>query len=176
MPDKQRLRLAGRVRESIVDGPGLRYVIFTQGCPHTCPGCHNPHTWPPEGGEETPVSLLLSEIRRDTLLRGITLSGGEPFLQAGVLAGLAQAARAGGLDVWTFSGYTWEELTEAQSPDWMSLLAQTDVLVDGRYVQARKTYKLRFRGSLNQRLIDVKKSLEAGRVIFWEHEKEILKF
>ena len=162
------IRIAGRVRESIVDGPGIRYVIFTQGCPHACPGCHNPNTWPMEGGVDMRVSTLLSEIQRDALLQGITLTGGEPFLQAGALAVLAESVRAGGLDVWIYTGYTWEELLDAPNPEWLMLLAQTDILVDGRFEQSLKSYGLRFRGSANQRLIDVKKSMVAGLAVLWE--------
>ena len=162
------LRLSGRVRESTVDGPGLRYAVFTQGCPHACPGCHNPHSWPLEGGEQISVAELLLDIRRDKLLRGVTLTGGEPFLQAGPLAVLAQAARTCGLDVWAYTGYTWEQLRRAGDPDWPALLLQTDVLVDGRYERERREYRLRFRGSANQRLIDVGKSLDAGHVVLWE--------
>jgi len=162
------LRLAGRVRESIVDGPGLRYTLFAQGCPHRCPSCQNPHTWPLEGGEEIDIDTLRKEILSDSLLRGVTLSGGEPFLQAGVLSLLAQEVQAAGLDVWLYSGYTWEEILASGDPDWLALLRHTDVLVDGRFVWKQKTYGLRFRGSANQRLIDVKLSLEEGELILWE--------
>ena len=168
MSDEKKLRLAGRVRESIVDGPGLRYAVFTQGCPHKCADCHNPHTWPIEGGEEVPVSALLSEIRRDKLLQGVTLTGGEPFLQADSLSALAQSVQADRLNVWIYTGYTWETLTGAGNPDWMSLLDHADVLVDGRFDRTQKSYDLLFRGSANQRLIDVKKSLKTGNVILWE--------
>ncbi|MDR0380605.1 MAG: anaerobic ribonucleoside-triphosphate reductase activating protein [Oscillospiraceae bacterium] len=162
------LRIAGRLRESIVDGPGLRYVIFTQGCPHRCEGCHNPHTWPPDGGEEAEPETMLAEMKADALLRGVTFSGGEPFLQADALAALARPARASGLDVWTYTGYTWEELRAAEDPAWNRLLAETDVLVDGRYHRDERSYRLRFRGSANQRLIDVPKSLAAGEIVLWE--------
>lgn len=169
MPENEMLRLAGRVRESIVDGPGLRYTIFTQGCPHHCLGCHNPHTWPAEGGEEVAVSALLTEIKRDTLLRGVTLSGGEPFEQAEPLAILAERIHEIPLNVWVYTGYMWEHLLNADRADWNRLLAHTDVLVDGLYEQSLKSYALKFRGSANQRLISVKKSLAAGAPILWEN-------
>ena len=168
MSDGARLRLAGWVRESIVDGPGIRYTIFTQGCPHRCPGCQNPHTWPAEGGQEIEISCLLSEIRHDELLRGVTLSGGEPFLQAAPLAILAKDVRALGLDVWVYSGYTWEEILAADNPSWNALLRTTNVLVDGRFVLELNSYGLRFRGSANQRLIDVGRSLTNGALVLWE--------
>ncbi|MDR0671342.1 MAG: anaerobic ribonucleoside-triphosphate reductase activating protein [Oscillospiraceae bacterium] len=163
-----KLRVAGRLRESIVDGPGLRYVIFTQGCPHRCEGCHNTHTWPTDGGEEAEPEALLAEMQADGLLRGVTFSGGEPFLQADALAALARRARALGLDVWVYTGYTWEELRAADDPAWNGLLAETDVLVDGRYRREERSYHRRFRGSANQRLIDVSQSLAGGGVVLWE--------
>ena len=167
MSDETKLQLAGRVRESIVDGPGIRYVVFTQGCPHACPGCHNRHTWPPEGGEPVEVQTLLEEISKDQLLRGVTLSGGEPFLHARPLIGLAREVRRMGLDVWLYSGYTWEEILQSDDPSWPALLQNVDVLVDGRYLEAQYNFSLRFRGSENQRLIDVAKSLETGEPVLW---------
>ena len=168
MSDGTKLRLAGRVRESIVDGPGIRYVVFTQGCPHACPGCHNPRTWPPDGGEEKGIDELIEEVARDGLLRGVTLSGGEPFLQAAPLAVLARAVRSMGLDVWVYTGYTWEEIKRADKPQWNALLECTDVLVDGRFLEGEKSYGLRFRGSANQRLIDVPASLRENKPVIWE--------
>ncbi|WP_445888980.1 anaerobic ribonucleoside-triphosphate reductase activating protein [Desulfurispora sp.] len=161
------LRLAGIVEESVVDGPGLRLVVFAQGCPHRCPGCHNPHTWDERGGELVPLAAVLEKVARNPLLQGITLSGGEPFGQAAALAALAAAVRRAGLDVMTYSGYTWEELLEmaGQWPDVHRLLRQTDYLVDGPFVLARRTLHLPFRGSANQRIIDVPASLRAGRAV-----------
>ncbi|MDR3207524.1 MAG: anaerobic ribonucleoside-triphosphate reductase activating protein [Oscillospiraceae bacterium] len=167
MPEEETLRVAGVVKESIVDGPGLRYVIFTQGCPHRCEGCHNAHSWPTEGGQFRAVDALLAEIRHDSLLTGVTLSGGEPFLQARPLAALAQRVKALGLTVWLYTGYRWEELLAENDPHRLALLEHTDVLVDGRFDQTRKSYAARFRGSLNQRLIHVPQSLAQGRVVLW---------
>lgn len=165
MPDA--LRLAGRVRESIVDGPGLRYTIFTQGCPHHCPGCHNVHTWPSDGGNWVDTSEILREIRRDTLLQGVTFSGGEPFEQAEALVALAEQIREIPLGIWVYTGYTWEEIMAAENPAWHALLAQTDVLVDGRFVESEKSYALTFRGSANQRMLDVRASLTAGQPVLY---------
>ncbi|MFZ5592139.1 MAG: anaerobic ribonucleoside-triphosphate reductase activating protein [Bacillota bacterium] len=161
------LRLAGIVDESVVDGPGLRLVVFAQGCPHRCPGCHNPHTWDEQGGELVALAAVLERVARNPLLQGITLSGGEPFWQAAAMAALAAAVRREGLDVMTYSGYTWEELMElaGQRPAVAELLQQTDYLVDGPFMLARRALDLPFRGSSNQRIIDVPASLRAGRVV-----------
>lgn len=168
MPESEVLRVAGRVRESIVDGPGLRYALFTQGCPHRCAGCHNEHTWPMDGGEDMTVDDVIAEIQKDPLLQGVTLTGGEPFAQAGPLTALARRIHTEtGLNIWVYSGYTWEELTAGKDTAWRALLLETDVLADGRFEIEQKTYGLRFRGSRNQRLIDVPRSLDAGEVVLW---------
>ncbi len=159
------MRIASTVTDSIVDGPGLRFTVFTQGCPHRCPGCHNPSTHDPLGGEELALSELTARMLSNPLLHGLTLSGGEPFLQAAECAALAGAARLHGLDIWTYTGYTWEAILAADDPGWNALLEVTDVLVDGPFLLAQKSYSARFRGSLNQRLIDVCASRNAGRAV-----------
>jgi anaerobic ribonucleoside-triphosphate reductase activating protein len=170
------MRIANTVNDSIVDGPGLRFAVFTQGCPHACPGCHNPETHDPAGGEEVPVEDLVHRLEKNPLIEGLTLSGGEPFLQAEDCARLARAARALGLTVWTYTGFLYERLRTAGRPDWDALLADTDILVDGPYVEAERSYGLPFRGSRNQRLIDVPKSRVAGRVVLWEREDSLGQF
>ncbi len=160
------IRLAGVVRESIVDGPGIRFVVFAQGCPHGCDGCHNPKSHDPEGGYSIETEKLLEEIEKNPLLSGVTLSGGEPFLQAGALASLAAAIRARGLSVVTYTGYTLEELLEGlNKPGWRDLLLNTDTLVDGRFVLSERDLTLRFRGSKNQRVIDPAASVREGRTV-----------
>ncbi|NLF35127.1 MAG: anaerobic ribonucleoside-triphosphate reductase activating protein [Clostridiales bacterium] len=170
------MRIASAISDSIVDGPGLRYTVFTQGCPHRCPGCHNPETHDPAGGREVSVADLAAEMLRNPLLDGLSLSGGDPFLQAAECARLAAAAHEKGLDVWTYTGYTWEEILSARDPDWDALLAQTDVLVDGPFVLAEKSYAALFRGSGNQRLIDVPASRGAGRVVLWSRPDHLAHF
>ena len=147
------LKINGIVAESIVDGPGLRFVIFTQGCPHCCPGCHNPQTHDPEGGHFTDTEALLSAISENPLLEGVTFSGGEPFLQSGALAELGGKIQALGLDVVTYTGYTLEELRAKGDLDTDRLLSVTDLLVDGPFVRALRNTALAYRGSENQRLI-----------------------
>lgn len=161
----QNLRIAGVIDESIVDGPGIRFVIFTQGCPHHCPGCHNPQTHDFAGGQEVAISRLLSDIRSNPLLGGVTLSGGEPFCQPKPLAELVGALRQDGKHIMAYTGYTWEQLLHMDDPDVLALLRQCDVLVDGPFLMEQRDLSLRFRGSCNQRLIDVPASLEQGHVV-----------
>jgi anaerobic ribonucleoside-triphosphate reductase activating protein len=162
------VNLYGTADDSIVDGPGIRLAVFTQGCRHACRGCHNPEAQPFEGGTPTTVDELGEKVEANPLLAGITLTGGEPFEQAAPLAELARRVRAKGLSVWAYSGYRFEELL-AGGPDCaaVSLLEQTDVLVDGRFVEPLKTFGLHWRGSSNQRLIDVPASLAAGQAVEW---------
>ncbi|MCR4441129.1 MAG: anaerobic ribonucleoside-triphosphate reductase activating protein [Peptococcaceae bacterium] len=157
------MRLAGIVPESIVDGPGVRMVVFAQGCPHHCPGCHNPETWDPGGGQEMTVKEILKIVKKKLKnIRGLTLSGGEPFLQAEEMAALAGKARELGLDVVTYTGYTYEELLALNLPGWAKLLEVTDILVDGPFLQELKDISLPFRGSRNQRVIDLKEKRKKG--------------
>lgn len=161
-----KLRIAGTVNDSIVDGPGLRYAVFTQGCPHDCPGCHNPQTHDFSGGKDIDTSEILAQIRKNPLLDGLTLTGGEPFCQCTACIALVQGARAQGLNVWCYSGYTFEELINGKA-EWRLLLQNIDVLVDGPFLLEKRSLDCRFRGSSNQRLIDVPKSLMANRAIEW---------
>lgn len=157
------VRVAGRIAESIVDGPGLRYVLFTQGCPHHCPGCHNPETH--DFAEGTAVSLrdILADIRRNPLLRGVTFSGGEPFSQSEALLPLAAALKSLGYHLMAYTGYVWEDLTRDAAA--ARLLPLLDVLVDGPFMAARRSLDLRFRGSTNQRILDVPAGLREGRAV-----------
>ena len=155
------LNLAGIVGDSIVDGPGIRTTIFCQGCPHHCPGCHNPETWAFVCGTDMDEETILDIVRSNPLCRGVTFSGGEPFAQAEGFAKLARLLKAAGKEVASYSGYTLEELlngTDAQK----ELLSVIDVLIDGPFLMAEKTLELPFRGSRNQRILDVPKSLAAN--------------
>lgn len=160
------IRVNGIVNDSIVDGPGLRLAVFTQGCPHACPGCHNPDTHDVLGGRLTKTEAILERLKKNPLLSGLTLSGGEPFLQPEACLMLAKGARALGLNVWIYSGYTYEALMK--KPEARELLAACDVLVDGPFVLAQRSLDLQFCGSRNQRLVDLKKSAEQGSVVLWE--------
>ena len=165
-----KIRLAGLVEESSADGPGIRFVVFAQGCRHDCPGCHNPHTHAFEGGTLHEVDDLLAQMRANPLLDGITLSGGEPFEQAEGFAELAKKARERGYGVMTYTGYRYEELLDGMDvrDGWHYLLETTDLLVDGRYEEALKTGLLPFRGSANQRMIDVRRSLREKRICLFD--------
>lgn len=158
------IRLYGIVRESIVDGPGLRFVVFVQGCPHHCPGCHNPESHDPNGGFLTTTTRIWKNLIGNPTIRGVTFSGGEPFLWAKELAEIGRCANAIGMDVMTYSGWTYEKLTEkaGTEPDVQALLNVTHYLVDGPFVEAKRDLSLRFRGSSNQHIRDMTRG---GRIL-----------
>lgn len=151
------IRLFGIVRESIVDGPGLRFVIFVQGCPHRCAGCHNPKSHDISGGKITGTLKIWNEIIKNPLIGGITFSGGEPFLWAGALAEIGESAQNIGLDVMTYTGYTYSHLLERAKydSDTKKLLSATNYLVDGPYIESERDISLKFRGSKNQKIYDI---------------------
>ena len=155
------IRVCGIEPESIVDGPGFRYVIFVQGCPHHCKGCHNPESWDPAAGHDMTVGEIFDEVQARTGLRGVTFSGGEPFEQADALADLGRLIKDSGLSLMSYSGYTLEELEERHDPATDELLGMLDMLVDGRYVEAQRNLTLVYCGSENQRVIDMRKTRDA---------------
>lgn len=165
-----KLRLAGMVPESIVDGPGIRLSIFVQGCPHRCPGCHNPETHDPSGGREVETADLLAQIKRTRGIDGVTFSGGEPFAQPAPLAALAQQIRPLGLNLVLYSGFTFEELLQRgeNDPCIMQLLRAGLLLVDGPYIRGERDLTLPYRGSRNQRLVDLARSQEKGVAVEWK--------
>lgn len=160
------IRLSATANDSIVDGPGLRFTVFVQGCSHRCPGCHNPETHDPLAGRLADTRGLIAQMRENPLLSGLTLSGGEPFEQPEACLALAQGARGLGLDVWVYSGYTYEALLNRGEAA-RALLLACDVLVDGPYLQGQRSLELRFRGSRNQRLIDLNQTWARGEVTLW---------
>lgn len=164
--DKTTVRIAGAVAESIVDGPGIRYVVFTQGCPLRCKGCHNPQSQPLEGGIDVKLRVLYDEIKSNPLTQGVTFSGGEPFIQATPLAIFANILRQEGYSLWSYSGYTFDKL--AEDPIRRKLLEQLDVVVDGPYIIAKRSLEIDFRGSSNQRIINVQESLKNNQVVLME--------
>ena len=160
------MRLAGIIEESVVDGPGVRFVVFAQGCLHHCRGCHNPETWDPQGGKEMTVKEVLKMIRKkQKKVRGVTLSGGDPFLQAGEMALLAREVKKLGLDVVTYTGYIYEELLALDLPGVRELLDVSDILIDGPFMPEHKDISLAFRGSKNQRVINLAETRKDGKVI-----------
>ena len=162
------IRIAGVEPESIVDGPGYRLAVFTQGCPHGCPECHNPATHDVNGGRLTDTQEIIAQLGRNPLVRGVTLSGGEPMLQAQALCEIAQAAREKGLSVWCYTGFTLEALLAENRADRMRLLSLCDVLVDGPFIAAQRSLDLLYCGSKNQRLIDLPATLAAGEIRLFE--------
>lgn len=163
------MRIAGIVHESVTDGPGLRTTIFFQGCPHACPGCHNPQTWDMTGGEAVSFEALKNRLRLSPLLSGVTLSGGDPFAQAEAAAQVAAYGKAKGLNVWVYTGYRWEKLLkEMDRPGFRDLIQQADVLIDGPFQINHRDLNLPFRGSSNQRILRVQESLRAGQAIAWD--------
>lgn len=177
------IRLAGVARESIVDGPGLRFAVFCQGCPHNCPDCHNPETHDFGGGQDVSIEKILAAIDENPLLSGVTFSGGEPSCQPEGFLALAREIRKRGLNIWMYSGYTLEELFRFADPNgsgyasrdarWedpamrealRQLLMTIDVLIDGRFQKHHRDLTLLYRGSTNQRVIDMKKTLSTGHL------------
>lgn len=156
------MRVAGIVPESSVDGPGIRFVLFVQGCEAHCPGCHNPETWNRDGGIYMSIPEVLARLEENDWVRRVTFSGGEPFLQAEELAELASILKARGMHLMAYSGQIYETLCRQEAC--LRLLRQLDLLVDGPYCQERRSLELRFRGSDNQRVIDVPASLASGHV------------
>ena len=158
------IRLHGIAEDSIVDGPGLRLAVFVQGCGRKCEGCHNPESQPYEGGTEWSIEDVLAKVTQIT--QGITLTGGEPFDQAERCYEIARGAHSVGMNVWTYTGYEYEELVRDETKS--AFLRHTDVLVDGAFVKEKKSHALKWRGSSNQRIIDVQASLKNGEIVLWE--------
>lgn len=164
------VRLSGIVGNSVVDGTGIRMAVFTQGCPHNCKGCHNPQTHDFAGGDIEEVAAIIERVKADPLIKGITLSGGEPFCQAEPLIELCKAVKAMNKNIWAYSGYTYEQLTGDIQPHSSELLQLVDVLVDSKFELENLDLTLFFRGSSNQRIIDVKKTIADGKVAIIEFE------
>ena len=158
------LDLSGIVSDSIVDGPGIRTTIFCQGCPHHCEGCHNPETWAFGCGTKVPLEGILEIVQSNPLCRGVTFSGGEPFAQAEAFARLAVMLKEKGYEVASYSGFTFEQLLKGNEHQ-RKLLEAIDVLIDGPYIQSERSLELSFRGSRNQRILDVPASLKAGEAV-----------
>ncbi len=185
------LRLAGVVRESIVDGPGLRFAIFCQGCPHNCPKCHNQDTHDFSGGYDCDIQKIVNAIEENPLLSGVTFSGGEPSHQPVAFLEIAKKVKSRGLNIWMYSGYTLEELlsransaisdlnnmnenssqTSEKNKEQVALkglLGLVDVLVDGKFINELKDLTLPFRGSRNQRIIDMAATKRHNKIILYE--------
>lgn len=165
------IRLYGLVNDSIVDGKGMRLAIFMQGCKHGCKGCHNPKSWGMNDGYVESIESILDKVKSNPLLDGVTISGGEPFLQPVPFLKIITEVKKLGLDVWCYSGYTYEEILCGKIENSRAILENLDVLVDGKFEEDKKDLSLWYRGSSNQRVIDVPKSLKEGKVNILEFEE-----
>ena len=166
-----KIRLAGDITtDSIVDGEGIRSVIWTQGCIHNCPGCHNPETHDFNGGFLREVSDVCEEIKNIEFQDGITLSGGDPLAQIDACLEIAKFAQGIGLNVWCYTGYKIEDLLKRcqKEKNLKELLENVDVLVDSPFILELKSYNVPFRGSNNQRLIDSKKTIKENKVCIYK--------
>ena len=167
MEKAENVRLAGICYESLVNGPGLRRVLFAQGCTHNCSGCFNPSTHSFEGGQLMDMEHIVYDIKSNPMLRGITFSGGECWEQADKFAYIAENVKNPNFNIWCYTGYTFEYILKHQNErkGWKDFLQNIDVLVDGKFDEEKKDTRIKFRGSHNQRIIDVKNSLSLGKVI-----------
>ena len=161
------IRLSGIAYESLVNGPGMRRVFFSQGCNHNCSGCFNTDTHDFSGGEDRDMDELIKDVLENPILKGVTFSGGDPLERAEEFAYMAKAFKKAGLSVWSYTGYTFEYIMKNinERKGWKDLLENLDVLVDGRFDETKTQDGLKYRGSTNQRIIDVKESLKNGKVI-----------
>jgi anaerobic ribonucleoside-triphosphate reductase activating protein len=158
-----KVRISGVVKESIVDGPGIRFVVFAQGCKHGCPGCHNPQTHDFNGGNFVEADSIVEKILNTSNIDGVTFSGGDPFFQAEEFEYIAKKLKKKNLHILAYTGYLYEQIVRDEKMK--KLLENVDVLVDGPFVKEAKTYKLAFRGSKNQRIINVNASIKKNQVI-----------
>lgn len=164
--DENKIKISGIVKESTVDGPGFRYVVFTQGCPHHCKGCHNPQTHSFDGGNYIDIDTILEDVKKNPLLRGVTISGGEPFMQAKKIAKLLSKIDRKKLSTIVYTGFLYEDLLNNANENngYMDLLKQADLLIDGKFEEDLMDENLLFRGSSNQRVIKCKESVESGNL------------
>lgn len=159
------INIAGIEAESVVDGEGWRFAIFTQGCKHHCKNCHNPQTWDMRGGTQMSIDELVDTIeeafKENILMDGVTLTGGDPLYQPDATFSLCKKLKDLGINIWLYTGFTYEEITKDEKL--MSIMKYIDVLVDGPFIESLKSLELEYRGSSNQRILDMKKTLESGK-------------
>ena len=154
------VRLAAIEHDSVVNGEGVRTVLYTQGCSHHCKGCHNPRTWDFEGGRQFSYNEILKEVKQNKLSNGVTWSGGDPVYQENNVFLISKELKLLGYNIWLYTGFTYEYLLKFKP----LLLSVVDVLVDGMFELDKKTLELPFVGSSNQRVIDVPTSFKEKRV------------
>jgi len=159
---KDTIRLSGIAYESLVNGPGIRRVFFSQGCKHNCKGCFNPDTHDFNGGEERVIKDLIKDTLDNPMVKGVTFSGGDPFERAEEFSYMAKEFKKAGLNIWCYSGYTFEKIIEIskENQGFKDLIKNIDVLVDGKFIEEEKDEEIKYRGSRNQRIIDVQTSIK----------------
>jgi anaerobic ribonucleoside-triphosphate reductase activating protein len=163
---KDTIRLSGIAYESLVNGPGIRRVFFSQGCKHNCKGCFNPDTHDFNGGEERVIKDLIKDTLDNPMVKGVTFSGGDPFERAEEFSYMAKKFKKAGLNIWCYSGYTFEKIIEVskENQGFKELINNIDVLIDGKFIEKEKDEEIKYRGSRNQRIIDIKTSIESGEI------------
>lgn len=171
--------VASIIKESTIDGEGIRYVVFTQGCKHNCKGCQNPSTHNFGCGKMISASEIYDDMIKNPLIDGLTLSGGDPFFQAKQCCELAKLCKNNGYDIWAYTGFNFEDFLNFRNnikcnvmitSDMIELLRYIDVVVDGRFILEERTLESKFKGSSNQKIVDVKKSLKENKVIKYNLE------
>ncbi len=174
MGNANKIKLSGIIKESIVDGTGIRYVIFCQGCIHNCRNCFNPETHSFEGGKEWDIDAIIEDIAKNPLLQGITFSGGDPWEQADKCSIIAESVKKMGLDVWSYTGYKFEYILQnlESRNGWAEFIKHVDILVDGKFEEENKSLLLTFRGSSNQRIVNVQQSLSSGELVICDFDKK----
>lgn len=163
----KQVRLSGIAFESLVNGPGLRRVLFAQGCIHNCKGCFNPDTHAMQGGQIMDMDKIIDNIKNNPLIQGVTFSGGDCLEQADKFAYMAKIFKELRLNIWCYTGYTYEYILENKDKrvGWNDLLNSIDVLIDGKFEEDKCNLSLRYKGSSNQRIIDIKESLKSGKIV-----------
>ncbi|AIV03439.1 anaerobic ribonucleoside-triphosphate reductase activating protein [Candidatus Malacoplasma girerdii] len=165
--EKHLIRLAGIAENSLVNGPGLRKVFFSQGCRHHCKNCFNPTTWTFDAGKMVDMDQLISQVKNETFLDGVTFSGGDPFQQPEAFAYLGKEIHKLGINIWIYTGYSWEQLMilAKKFPSIQTMIENCDAIVDGRYMEEYMDDYLKYRGSANQRIINVPESLKQNKLV-----------
>lgn len=167
----EKINIAGFNKNSITDGPGLRFVVFCQGCIHNCEGCHNADTHEFNTGEDYTAQAIYEMIRQNPIAKGVTFSGGEPFCQPSGFFALAKILKNSGYELACYSGFTIEELMEDKDSDSYKLLCELDILVDGKFILKEKSFDLKYKGSRNQRTLDVQESLRQNKAVLATSER-----
>lgn len=167
-----KINISGFNKESITDGPGLRFVVYCQGCVHNCGGCHNPETHEFNIGQDYTVDSIHEMIKQNPIIKGVTFSGGEPFCQPEGFLSLGEILKKEGYELACYSGFTIEHLLsqDKESPTY-KLLEKLDILVDGKFIESEKSFDLKYKGSINQRTIDVQESLRQGKAVLTKSQR-----